>query len=67
MAEFFYTEPQAATELSISVRTLSRWRKSGAVSYSLTPGGRIRYSLEDMRRLILAMKVDTELGPPPAR
>lgn len=61
--ELFLSEPQAARVLSISDRTLRRWREKGAVGYSLTPGGRIRYSSEDIRRLQLDMRVPPTLGP----
>ncbi len=57
-----YTEPQAAQALNIHPCTLRRWRKRGAIGFTLTPGGRIRYSSEDVRRLIQAMHVDPALG-----
>lgn len=57
-----FTEPQAARIVGVGQRTLRRWRKAGAVGYSLTPGGRIRYTLEDLRRLQLSMRVAPTLG-----
>lgn len=56
------TEPQFARVLGVHPNTLARWRKRGAVGHTLTPGGRIRYSPEDQRRLLLAMKVGPMLG-----
>lgn len=58
------TEPQAARAVGVHPRTLRRWRQRGAVGYTLTPGGRIRYTSEDMRRLLLAMRVEPTLGTP---
>lgn len=57
-----FSEPQAARVLGVHISTLRRWRKAGAVGYSLTPGGRIRYSPEDLRRLMAAMQVAPTLG-----
>jgi excisionase family DNA binding protein len=62
--ESWMTEPQAARVLGISDRTLRRWRGNGAIGYSLTPGGRVRYSFEDIRRLELGMRVAPSLGVP---
>lgn len=56
------TEQQAANIIGVSPKTLRRWRQKGAVGYSLTPGGRIRYSHEDLHRLRLAMRVTPALG-----
>lgn len=64
MSDTGYSEPQAARILSWSTKTLQRWRRNGAVGYSLTPGGRIRYTPEDLRRLVVAMKVEPQLGKP---
>lgn len=58
------TEPQAARALNVHPRTLQRWRRRGAIGYTLTPGGRIRYSAEDVRRLLVAMRVEPTLGCP---
>jgi predicted site-specific integrase-resolvase len=56
------SEPQAARVLSVHLSTLRRWRKKGAVGYTLTPGGRIRYSPADLARLAAAMHVAPTLG-----
>lgn len=58
------TEAEAARSIGVNTRTLRRWRRKGALGYMLTPGGRIRYSSEDLRRLLHNMKVDPELGDP---
>jgi len=57
------TETRAAGMVGVSARTLRRWRKAGAVSYSLTPGGRIFYSAEDLIQLRSAMHVEAIVGP----
>lgn len=57
-----FSEPQAARILGVGARTLRRWRKAGAVGYSLTPGGRILYTAEDLHRLRSAMRVAPTLG-----
>lgn len=57
-----FTEPAAARVLGISPRTLRRWRARGAVGYSITPGRRIRYTLENLRNLERCMMVDPSLG-----
>lgn len=56
------TEPQAARALSVHPDTLRRWRKKGAIGYTITPGGRVRYSSEDIRRLVRNMHVEPVLG-----
>ena len=59
MAEpFGFTEKEAAAQIGVTDRTLRRWRKAGAVGYLLTPGGRVRYHGEHLRRLLLDMRVD---------
>lgn len=56
------SEPEAARVLGVHPDTLRRWRKRGAVGFVLTPGGRVRYSTEDLHRLRSAMKVEPALG-----
>lgn len=46
-----YDEKAAARILSVSPKTLSRWRKAGMVSHYRTPTGRIRYRLDDLLRV----------------
>lgn len=58
----YLNEPAAARLLSVHPRTLRRWRRNGAVGHFLTPGGRIRYSLEDLRSLQSRMKISPTLG-----
>jgi predicted site-specific integrase-resolvase len=57
-----HSEQEAARIIGVSVRTLRRWRSKGAVGYSLTPGGRIRYTNEDLHRLRRSMTVGAEMG-----
>lgn len=56
------TEAQAARRLGVGARTLRRWRQQGAVGYSLTPGGRILYTQDDLRQIVQAMRVEPTLG-----
>lgn len=58
-----FTEPQAARVFGVSARTMRRWRTAGAVGYSLTPGGRVLYTVADLDRLRAAMHVEPMLGP----
>lgn len=48
--------------MGVGPRTLRRWRKAGAIGYTLTPGGRIRYTMEDLHQLSLDMRVPPSLG-----
>lgn len=48
MADFDYDEAQAARILGVSTKTLQRWRRRGAIGFHRTPGGRIRYGLDQL-------------------
>lgn len=56
------SEAEAARVVGVHPDTLRNWRKRGAVGYTLTPGGRVRYTQEQLRQLIGAMRVDAQLG-----
>lgn len=56
------TEAKAAEMLGVSEATLKRWRRMGAVGYRMLPSGGVRYSEEDLHRLIASMKVEPQLG-----
>lgn len=43
-----HSEAQAARILGVSARTLQRWRLAGRIGHYRTPGGRIRYSVEQL-------------------
>ena len=43
-----FDEAQAARILGVAAVTLRRWRKAGAVGYHRMPGGRVRYSLDQL-------------------
>jgi excisionase family DNA binding protein len=58
MADSHFTEPQVAAALKVDVRTLRRWRKAGKISYQRTPGGRVRYRLDDLIELNARMVVE---------
>lgn len=56
------SEAEAARVVGVHPDTLRNWRKRGAVGYTLTPGGRVRYTSEQLRQLIGAMRVDAQVG-----
>ena len=43
-----HDEKSAARILGVSARTLRAWRKGGKIGYYRTPGGRVRYSVEQL-------------------
>ncbi len=53
---FDHTEKQAAHVLGVAPRTLRRWRKSGLIMFYELPGGRIRYSTEQIAAFILSRR-----------
>lgn len=55
-------ESQAARVLGVHRDTLRAWRKAGAVSYCLTPTGRIFYTQENLHQLRAAMRVEASVG-----
>jgi excisionase family DNA binding protein len=54
---FDYDEKAAARILNVAPRTLRRWRIDGKVSHHRTPGGRVRYSTDQLLELQLAGRV----------
>jgi DNA-binding transcriptional MerR regulator len=50
-ALFEYDEKAAARILGIAPRTLRAWRVGGKVSHHRTPGGRVRYTMDDLLEL----------------
>lgn len=56
------SEAEAARVVGVHPDTLRNWRKRGAVGYTLTPGGRVRYSSEQLRQLINAMQIEPQVG-----
>lgn len=50
-ALFEYDEKAAARILGVAPRTLRSWRVAGNVSHHRTPGGRVRYTMEDLLEL----------------
>jgi len=55
------SEPEAAAALRVSAKTLARWRTAGKVSYNRTPGGRIRYTWDDLLALRISMRVSSQV------
>ncbi len=45
---FDYDEPAAARILEMTPKTLARYRKKGAIAHYRLPGGRIRYSADQL-------------------
>jgi predicted site-specific integrase-resolvase len=45
---FEYDEKTAARILGVAPRTLRAWRCEGKISYHRLPGGRIRYSMDQL-------------------
>ena len=63
MPDPIYTEEQVAAMVRVTSRTLRRWRLAGKVSYERTPGGRIRYRLDDVIELTGRMRIEREPCP----
>ena len=55
---FGFDEKAAARIIGISPRTLRAWRKAGKVGHHLTPGGRIRYTMDQLLDLQRASRVN---------
>ncbi len=45
----YLTEAEAATVLRVAPKTLSNWRILGSGPHYLKPGGRVLYTLDDLR------------------
>lgn len=63
MADPLLTEAQVAAHVRVHPRTVRRWRMAGLVTYERTPGGRIRYTLDDLILLQSRMHVEREPVP----
>jgi predicted site-specific integrase-resolvase len=57
---FDHDEKSAAMVLGVSTRTLARYRRSGLISHYLLPGGRVRYSTEQLAEFMAASRVVSE-------
>lgn len=53
-----FTEGQAARMLGVSAVTLRRWRGLGVIGHHRMPGGRIRYSLDQIANFRSRCRVD---------
>jgi excisionase family DNA binding protein len=48
----FYTTEEACEYLNISRLTLWRWRRDGLIRARLTPTGKLRYDIQQVRALV---------------
>lgn len=64
MAEslFGFDEKAAARILGVTPRTLRRWRQLGQIGYHRTPGGRIRYTMDQLIDAQRAARVNVGAG-----
>lgn len=56
---FDYDEKQAAQILGVDPRTLRKWRSDGAIGFHRLPGGRIRYTADQL----VEFKRSTRVAP----
>ncbi|WP_394648897.1 helix-turn-helix domain-containing protein [uncultured Sphingomonas sp.] len=59
---FGFDEKAAARILGIAPRTLRSWRKGGKVAHHVTPGGRVRYTMDQLLDLQRNARVDATIG-----
>ncbi|WP_367305067.1 helix-turn-helix domain-containing protein [Sphingomonas tagetis] len=55
-----WSEEQAAQQLRVHARTLRRWRQGGKVPFCRTPGGRVRYTFEQLVQIGAEMQVPSD-------
>lgn len=58
-----YDEAQAARVLDVSAVTLRRWRLAGEIGHYRMPGGRIRYSADQLANFRARCRVDPRSLP----
>lgn len=58
----FMDEKSAARILAMAPRTLRRWRVKGKVPHHRTPGGRIRYTVDQLIEFQRSLRVGAEEG-----
>ncbi len=61
-ALFGFDEKAAARIIGIAPRTLRAWRKAGKVGHYLTPGGRIRYTMDQLLDLQRGARIHVTSG-----
>lgn len=59
MGDSYFTEPQIAHALGVDVRTVRRWRNAGKITFLRTPGGRVRYRIDDLIEMSARMIVSS--------
>lgn len=57
----WYDEKAAARILGVAPRTLRAWRKAGKISHHRTPGGRVRYTLDQLLAVQVGGRIDAQL------
>jgi len=60
LEEKFLTPKEAAKILGVHPLTLYRWAKAGKIRYITTPGGRFRYPLSEIKRILGSHGMDLE-------
>ena len=60
VADAYFTEPQVAAALHVTPRTVRRWRMARRIPYERTPGGRIRYRLDDLIEITGRMRIERD-------
>lgn len=60
---FDYDERQAARILGVDPRTLRKWRGDGVIGFHRLPGGRIRYTADQLVAFKLATRVSPTAAP----
>jgi len=59
---FGYDEKTAARILGVAPRTLRAWRVAGKVSHHRTPGGRVRYTMDQLIEVQRAARLNVTNG-----
>jgi predicted site-specific integrase-resolvase len=54
---FDHCEKSAARILGVSTKTLAGYRKSGLIAHYRLPGGRVRYSTEQLAEFVASTRV----------
>lgn len=58
-----FDEKSAARIMGVVPRTLRNWRKAGKIGFYRTPGGRVRYSIDQLIEVRTGGRVDAAFDP----